>query len=142
MKKYLIENLIMLSFLSIALVEIVAINSFIAEIILIPPIIFVVVVLHWRTLVFPLDLIMGPKTREMYYSGLFGTDALEFFPRKLIREFKFYFGKDELLVLLSLDETVLKEYDFQHGDLVIITYYRFSRILKSIKLADRTRKTR
>ena len=142
MKKYIIENILFLCWWALTAVWIFSFKHIIYVTILTLCLAFVLVVLHWRTLVFPLDLIMGPKTREMYYSGLFGTDALEFFPRKLIREFKFYFGKDELLVLLSLDETVLKEYDFQHGDLVIITYYRFSRILKSIKLADRTRRTR
>ena len=138
MKKFFIENILLLCWWALTAVWIFSFKHIIYVTILTLCLAFVLVVLHWRTLVFPLDLIMGPKNRRMYYSGLFGTDALEFFPKKLIREFKFYFGKDELLVLLSLDETVLKEYDFQHGDLVSITYYRFSKILKSIKLADRT----
>ena len=136
MKKYLVDNIMLLSFYAIAAAWALSYNSILIDALFLPPLLFVMIVLHWRVLLLPLDIILGLKTRKMYYSGLFGTDALEFFPKKLIREFKFYYGKDELLVLLSLDESTLKENDFQHGDLVRITYYRFSRILKFIELVN------
>ena len=131
----------MLFFLIIAMVWIFSVKSIIADLILIPPVLFVMIVLHWRTLILPLDLLIGPQKREMYYSDSYGsTEELELFRKKRLKEYKFYFGKNELLCLLSLDESVFTEHDYQHGDLVSITYYRYSRILKSINFIKQPEK--
>lgn len=137
MKKYIIENIILLLFDAFALFWTLSYNNIILTVILVPNIIIMTFGLSWRTILLPLDLMFGPKEREMYYSGLFGTDDMEFFRHTKIRKFKFYYGAKELLVLLSLDDFVCYDKNFSHGDYIHIMYYRFSKILKS---AEKTSK--
>jgi len=88
-----------------------------------------------RALLLPIDLILGKVEKEVYFSGIAGTEMLEFYRKKCCCLWKFYHGGNAKLVLLVprvVDENGLKTMEQPLADQKMsIVYYRCSKILCS-----------
>lgn len=86
-----------------------------------------------RILLLPLDLLYGKVTHNAYFATQCGIEYYEFYKGKYCIELKFYYGKNQTLMLLASDATPEEELCSMKlpdkDKKLIITYFRFSKIL-------------
>lgn len=133
MKEYLVNQLL---YVAIMMAIMIGIPTFCGPIF---TVLFEIVVLLstvyvcQRTLLLPIDLIMGKITKEVHFSGRLGIELLEFCRKKCCCEWKFYYeGRSDLILLVPV---VVSEAELMSmkqplvDQKVRVTYYRYSRIL-------------
>lgn len=83
----------------------------------------------WKGVCLIVDMIIGSKKRYTIFLGVLNTDTLDFFRKEYTN---IYFDDDELsknyiAFTSSIEETV------KQGDEIVVEYYKYSRIVLSIK---------
>lgn len=135
MKKYLIDQLL---FLLIGIVLIIAIPFVCGPIF--AAIFEIVVIFCWgylcrRILLIPLDCFLGKETKSAFFTTQCGIEEYEFFRGLHCAKWKFYFDKNQTLILLVPDIIITGEggeiYSPEKNGKVKITYYKLSKVLLS-----------
>ena len=97
-------------------------------------IVYSILGLDYRLILFPLDLICGKKSEIVYYESGVSSICLEFSKGKFCPQWKFTYGQNRLILLVPIvmtDETIQQLERPVQREKITITYYRFSKILLS-----------
>ena len=137
-KKYVMDQLIQLLILIVLVVSMhyvspseAAILLFIVDVLLL----FSCITVLYRIILLPVDLLLGCKEQEVYFSSMCNIDEYEIFRENYYCEWHFYFGAGDTLtvlvpVCLSHEELLQMNRPITNQK-VRIRYYKYSKILCS-----------
>ena len=95
--------------------------------VVLPPIVFAYNSRH--IILIPLDLLVGKRTKKMYYSGIAYRDTYEFFRSGAVSILKFYGdGREKLLLISPEMQSKQKELPVVN-EKVVVEYFAITKIL-------------